>query len=160
MNVSQKQTARKFVEHWTFRRGSENGSLIGPCQWSRQSRLLPLECFNGRDARYLSQGGAATGETPVVPVSAAKMATFHTAATERGPPVRPRRSAALPERQSIACDWPAFGVWGRAPAVNRLCVSVTPCESSLACGLKARSIRRSVSGALFAILRSSLPSIR
>ena len=60
----------------------------------------------------------------------------------------------------VSCDWPAFGVWGRAPAVNRLCVSVTPCESSLACGLKARSIRRSGSGALFAILRSSLPSIR
>ena len=25
MNVSQKQTARKFVEYWTFQRGSEKG---------------------------------------------------------------------------------------------------------------------------------------
>ena len=56
--------------------------------------------------------------------NAAKMAAPHTAATERGPPMQgwgePRRSAALPERQSIACDWPAFGVWGRAPAPNHL----------------------------------------
>lgn len=25
-----------------------------------------------------------------------------------------------PERQSIVCDWPTFGVWGRAPAPNHL----------------------------------------
>ena len=33
-----------------------------------------------------------------------------------------------PERQSIACDLLAFGVWGSAPALNPLCASVALCE--------------------------------
>ena len=30
MKLTQKQSARKFVEHWTFRRGSEKGGKSGP----------------------------------------------------------------------------------------------------------------------------------